>query len=97
MPARGTEIAKRPCLKEKAQSVTRTLASLISEDSVSQARGPAHPDDSPVYCKDGRVHLDVAETNLEALKHPKRIGALDPTVTIIAYALRVADIIKDRL
>jgi choline dehydrogenase-like flavoprotein len=138
-----------------------------SMDFWLQAEDLPHPDNR-VYYHDGKVHLDVVETNPEALKHLKRklqdvlseigwpaallerslylgkdiplsgtahqagtcrfgtdpatsvlnldcraheidnlyladasffpsIGAVNPTLTIIANALRVADIIKDRL
>jgi choline dehydrogenase-like flavoprotein len=138
-----------------------------SMDFWLQSEDLPHPDNR-VYYKDGQVHLDVVQTNPEALKHLKRklecvlsdigwpavllerslylgkdialsgtahqagtcrfgidpatsvlnldcraheidnlyitdasffpsIGAVNPTLTIIANALRVADIIKDRL
>ncbi len=38
---------------------------------LAAGRGPADPDNR-VYYKDGKVHLDLAETNPEALKHLKR-------------------------
>ena len=138
-----------------------------SMDFWLQSEDLPHPDNR-VYYRDGKVHLDVVETNPEALKHLKRklkdvlsaigwpavllerslylgkdiplsgtahqagtcrfgtdpatsvlnldcrahevdnlyiadasffpsIGAVNPTLTIIANALRVGDIIKDRL
>ena len=138
-----------------------------SMDFWLQAEDLPHPDNR-VHYKDGKVHLDLVETNPEALKHLKRklekvlsdigwpavllerslylgkdiplsgtahqagtcrfgvdpatsvlnldcrahevdnlyitdasffpsIGAVNPTLTIIANALRVADILKDRL
>ena len=138
-----------------------------SMDFWLQSEDLPHPDNR-VYYKDGKVHLDLLQTNPEALKHLKRklkdvlsaigwpavllerslylgkdiplsgtahqagtcrfgtdpatsvldldcraheidnlyvtdasffpsIGAVNPTLTIIANALRVADIIKDRL
>ncbi len=138
-----------------------------SMDFWLQAEDLPHPDNR-VYYRDGQVHLDLVETNPEALKHLKRklkqvlsdigwpavllerslylgkdipingtshqagtcrfgtdpatsvlnldcrahevdnlyvtdasffpsIGAVNPTLTIIANALRVADIIADRL
>jgi choline dehydrogenase-like flavoprotein len=138
-----------------------------SMDFWLQAEDLPHPDNR-VYYRDGKVHLDVVETNPEALTHLKQklkdvlsdigwpavlfehslylgkdiplsgtahqagtcrfgadpatsvlnldcrahdidnlyiadasffpsIGAVNPTLTIIANALRVADIIKDRL
>lgn len=138
-----------------------------SMDFWLQAEDLPHPENR-VYYKDGKVHLDLVETNPEALNHLKRklkevlseigwpavlldrslylgkniplsgtahqagtcrfgtdpgtsvlnldcrahevdnlyvtdasffpsIGAVNPTLTIIANALRVADIIKDRL
>jgi choline dehydrogenase-like flavoprotein len=138
-----------------------------SMDFWLQSEDLPHPDNR-VYYEDGQVHLDVVETNPEALKHLKQklkdvlsdigwpavllerslylgkdialsgtahqagtcrfgidpansvlnldcraheinnlyitdasffpsIGAVNPTLTIIANALRVADIIKDRL
>ncbi|HVA14509.1 MAG TPA: GMC family oxidoreductase [Stellaceae bacterium] len=138
-----------------------------SMDFWLQSEDLPHPDNR-VYYRDGKVHLDVVETNPEALEHLKRklkdvlsdigwpavllerslylgkdiplsgtahqagtcrfgtdpatsvlnldcraheidnlyiadasffpsIGAVNPTLTIIANALRVADIIKDRL
>jgi choline dehydrogenase-like flavoprotein len=138
-----------------------------SMDFWLQAEDLPHPDNR-VHYKDGKVHLDLVDTNPEALKHLKRklsqvlsdigwpavlferslylgkniplsgtahqagtcrfgedpatsvlnldcrahevdnlyvadasffpsIGAVNPTLTIIANALRVADILKDRL
>ena len=138
-----------------------------SMDFWLQSEDLPHPDNR-VYYKDGKVHLDLVQTNPEALKHLKRklkdvlsqigwpavflerslyfgkdiplsgtahqagtcrfgvdpatsvlnldcrahevdnlyitdasffpsIGAVNPTLTIIANALRVADIIKERL
>jgi len=60
-----------------------------SMDFWLQAEDLPHPDNR-VYYKDGKVHLVT-----DASFFPS-IGAVNPTLTIVANALRVADIIKTR-